>query len=149
MPGKDALALLRELAQGSAEAARRRLGEALGECRRSEARLRTLEGYRAEYEERLARAAANGVSAALLDNHRAFLDRLAEAIARAAAEVDAGRRQVDAGRAGVRAEDERLQRFDVLAERRAREATRAEARAEQKMTDEAAARVAGRSGARS
>lgn len=148
MGSPDPLDAVHELARDAAASARRRLGETLSDCRQSEERLRVLEGYRAEYEQRLKRAVSGGISATVLANYRQFLDRLGEAIAQAAAELDASRRRVTVGQASVLAEDRRVKSFDTLAERRERCAATAEARRDQKQTDELAARSAARTSGR-
>src|SRR5262245_60106017 len=81
------LATLQTLAKNRSDAALNALGAALAASRTSAERLQLLEKYRNEYQQRLAAAVRNGLSATQLANYRAFLDKLDAAVTQATAEV--------------------------------------------------------------
>jgi flagellar FliJ protein len=135
------LDLVADLALARSDAAAAALGRALGESRTSAERLALLERYRAEYVTRLTAARARGTTAPELDNFHAFLARLDAAISQQAVDVESQVARVATERGRWMEETRRLEGFRALLERRAAERARGDARREQHLTDEAAART--------
>lgn len=143
-PVQDSLQLLQARAEDATQEALRRLAELQDACRESESRLDLLRRYRDEYRAKLDAATANGMSALQLNNFRAFLARLEEAIAQQNADVAHWRDVVLRGRSDWQDAERRARSFGVLNDRRAAEMRHATARREQKQNDEYAARLAAR-----
>jgi len=144
----DPLQHLQERAEDATQDAMRHLAELLKGCRQSESRLSLLERYRDEYRVKLNDAAARGVSAAELNNFRAFLARLEEALTQQRADLTNWQSAVDRARHAWQDCEKRARSFGVLNERRAEKAKVVSARRDQKQTDEFAARFAASSWSR-
>jgi len=138
----DPLQHLQERAEDATQDAMRHLAELLKGCKQSESRLSLLERYRDEYRAKLDDAAKRGVSAAELNNFRAFLSRLEEALNQQRADLNNWQTAVDRARTSWQDCERRARSFGVLNERRAEKARVVTARREQKQTDEFAARFA-------
>src|SRR5262245_44858258 len=142
MAERRPLELLAELAQERRDAAGRRLGQSLSLLKDSESRLTLLERYRAEYQQRYARAGSSGVGANELRNFRGFLERLDQAVAQQRAEVEALSRGAHESRGRWLKERTRGKSLDVLTERAENAERAAEARRLQKLLDEFPRRLA-------
>lgn len=141
-PPQNAMQMLQSRAEDATQDALRRLAELQGACRESESRLSLLQRYRDEYRAKLDAATRNGVSALQLNNFRAFLAKLEEAIAQQDADVEHWRAAVLRGRADWQDAERRARSYAVLNDRRAEQARHIATRSEQKQNDEYAARLA-------
>ena len=131
---------LLDLAQTRTDDAARRLGELVAAERDVEQKLQMLEDYRHEYNERFVQAARDGLSPDAWRNYSAFIGRLDDAIAAQRKVVEQSRHQTSQGQQGWLQQRNKLKAFDTLAQRHQAGIARTEARQEQKMTDEHAAR---------
>lgn len=138
----DPMQTLQERAEQATREALQRLSELISACRESESRLGMLQRYRDEYRAKLEAATRKGVSALELANFRNFLAKLDEAIAQQRADVAHRQAAVMRGRADWQEAERRARSYEVLLERRAEAARTHALRAEQKQTDEYAARLA-------
>lgn len=143
-PAQDSLQLLQARAEDATQEALRHLAELQGACRESEARLDLLQRYRDEYRAKLDAATVNGMSALQLNNFRAFLAKLEEAIAQQDADVAHWHDVVLRGRTDWQDAERRARSFGVLNDRRAAQVRHTAERREQKQNDEYAARLAAR-----
>jgi flagellar FliJ protein len=142
MPIPSQLDLLIGIARNSSDEAGRRLAALNGQMRTLQQTLQVLETYRADYVRRYEDALKNGAQVTALQNFRAFLNTLDEAIRQQATRLDESRRALAAGMQAWRAEQKRLKSFDALAERKRTLERAREARREQKHQDEIALRLA-------
>lgn len=141
-PAQDPIQMLQSRAEDATQEALRRLAELQGACRESESRLGLLQRYRDEYRAKLDAATHNGVSALQLNNFRAFIAKLEDAIAQQDADVAYRRAAVLRGRADWQDAERRARSYAVLNDRRAEQARYIATRGEQKQNDEYAARLA-------
>ncbi len=130
------LQALLDLAKEGSNAAAARLGVVNGRQRDMQTRLQTLQDYRAEYAERLARMAQDGLDSLGWRNFREFIDKIdvaiemqLEVLVKASADVESGQRD-------WRAQQCRLKSFDTLSQRHLMTERRKDARREQKEQDE-------------
>jgi flagellar FliJ protein len=132
---------LKEVASRRCDTHARHLAEAVHARDEAQKRLAMLQGYRADYEQRLAEAGTRGIDREALRNYQAFLAQLERAIAQQAELVAGAERNVDGARARWQSERVRVESFEVLGERHGASVARHEARRVQKQTDEWAARA--------
>jgi flagellar FliJ protein len=139
MQNSNAIETVCELAENDCREGMEKLAHALYRAKEADTKLQTLETFRADYDQRRREAAST--DARRLSIMHAFLSNLDTAIeeqkrssAAAAAGVASARQELEAAR-------KRRRSLEVLLERRAAEARRAEGRAEQKLQDEWAARM--------
>ena len=131
---------LLDLAQTRTDDAARQLGELVAAERDLAQKLKMLEDYREEYHGRFMQAARDGLSPDALRNYGAFIGRLDEAINAQRRIVDQSRHRTAEGQQAWLVQRNRLKAFDTLSQRHQLGQLRDEARQEQKMTDEHAAR---------
>ncbi|MCX7898446.1 MAG: flagellar export protein FliJ [Rhodocyclaceae bacterium] len=122
------------------EQATRRLADLIGAEQAASERLRLLEQYRQEYQTRFLAAAEKGVGPADWRNYHAFLARLEEAIELAKRQLSESNARAAAGKQQWLEQRARTKAFDALKQRHAERVMRFEAKLEQKVTDEHAAR---------
>ena len=135
------LQALLDLAGERLEAAQRRLQALEAERRQSAARLEELEGYLAEYRERLKGQLAQGMDPPRLRDYRAFLARLALACDQQREDLRVRETAWSAAREAWLEARRRRRAFEALEQRyRANEARR-EARADQRAQDDYAQRL--------
>lgn len=131
---------LLDLARTRTDDAARELGELVAAERSVEEKLVLLENYRAEYLQRFADAARDGLTPDAWRNYSAFIVRLDEAVAAQRAAVEQSRARTVEGQQAWVEQRNRLKAFDTLSQRHQNMLARMEAKAEQKMSDEHAAR---------
>ena len=131
---------LLDLAQTRSDDATRRLGELVAAERDQEEKLKMLESYRTEYNERFVQAARDGLSPDAWRNYSAFIGKLDDAIGAQRKAVEQSRAQTSEGQQAWLEQRTRLKAFDTLSQRHQKETCRREARQEQKQSDEHAAR---------
>lgn len=141
MIATDPMHILQSRAEDATQEALRRLAELMKTCQESEARLEMLKRYRSEYQLKLSAATRDGMSALQLDNFRAFLARLEEAVAQQSADLSHWQAAVARAREAWQEAERRARSYGVLNERRAEQARVTAERAEQKQNDEYAARL--------
>ena len=141
MAKTSALDTLIDLATDDRDAAAVKLGQLRQDHLQTEQKLEALLGYHAEYQRRLDEAMTLGMSIATLQNYQRFIASLEHAIAAQRGAVDQSERRIEHGNEDWRARQKRLNSYDVLAVRRREAAEKAEARREQRQTDEFASRA--------
>jgi flagellar FliJ protein len=102
--------------------------------------LATLLDYRSEYQARLRDAVAAGIDNAGWHNFHRFLARLEAGIESARAQVEAARAAALQAQGHWQEQNRKLKAYDVLAQRHERSEQHADARREQRETDDNAAR---------
>lgn len=140
MSGKFPLQPLLDLASERMDEASRRLGELIAMETADKNKLRMLQDYRAEYEARFLEQARNGIGPDAWRNYSAFIGRLDEAIAVQRESVQRAGRNTADGQQAWMAQRNKVKAFDTLAQRHHQTVLRQENRAEQKLSDEHAAR---------
>lgn len=131
---------LLELSQERADEAARKLGELIGAEKEDDRKLALLQQYREEYQARFMDAARLGIGPDEWRNFTAFLGKLDEAIAQQQSIVEASRDRTVAGQQAWIAERNRMKAFDALSQRHQKAVQRKEARQDQRLTDEHAAK---------
>lgn len=131
---------LLDLSQLRLDEATRQLGQLIAGEQEASQRLELLQQYRDEYQRRFLAAAADGLGPDAWRNYQHFLGRLDQAIEQANSMVVASKQRTAAGQKNWLDKRGRLKAFDTLARRHQERASYAEARLEQKLGDEHAAR---------
>jgi flagellar FliJ protein len=130
------LETLTELARESRDQA----GQALANERNNERlvaqQLESLDAYRDEYAKRLQQAMCDGIDSATMLNYQQFLGALDDALVRARQALTDQQKRVSSTQKRWQNEQSRLSSYNTLAARRALEEQRAEARREQRLSDE-------------
>ena len=98
--------------------------------------LTSLEHYRQEYAERLHQDMRRGIDPATLHNTQRFLMSLDDALARARGALQRERDKVTSSQQEWQQEQQRLSAYDTLAQRRAQQGLRHQARQEQRVSDD-------------
>jgi flagellar FliJ protein len=132
---------LKEVASRRCDTHARHLAEAVHARDEAQKRLAMLQGYRADYEQRLAEAGTRGIDREALRNYQAFLAQLERAIAQQQALVDGAERKVEGARSLWASERRRVESFRTLDQRHLTAVARQDARREQKNADEWTARA--------
>ncbi len=135
------LQTLLDLSHARMDDAARKLGQLLAGEQEGAQRLTLLTQYRDEYHQRFLDAARQGVDRELWANYQAFLGRLDEAIAQQQAALATSRQRTTDGQRAWLDQRNKAKAFDTLSQRHLAALHRAEARAEQKMSDEHAAKT--------
>lgn len=131
---------LLDLAHTRMDDAARRLGELVASEAEGQRKLEMLQSYRDEYHERFLQAVANGISADAWRNFSAFIDKIDEAIAVQQRAVESSRLRTRQGQQQWMEQRNRVKAIDTLSQRHHAAGLRLEARREQKLADEHAAR---------
>ncbi len=140
MAQKFNLQTVLDLMQERADDATRELGRLLAAEKGEEEKLELLQQYRDEYSQRFRTAAQNGLSTREWHNYQVFIDRLDQAIEQQKKAVSTSKEHTAAGQGHWQEQNIKLKAFDTLSQRfHSREAQR-EAKQEQKIIDEFAAR---------
>jgi flagellar FliJ protein len=134
------LQILLDLAHNRADDAARKLGELISGEHETQRKLELLEAYRAEYQTRFLEAARHGIGPDAWKNYSTFINRLDEAIALQRAEVDRSRLAKTDGQQAWLQERNKLKAIDTLSQRHQAVQNQRTQRAEQRQTDEHAAR---------
>ncbi len=130
-----------DLARNGADAATARLGQAMQALFDADKKLATLIEYQAEYQARFRDAVAAGIDSAGWQNFHRFLARLEAGIEAARGQVDAARSAALQAQTFWQEQQRKLKAYDVLAQRHERREQHADARREQRDTDDRAART--------
>jgi len=139
---KFALARVQEISDHQTDAAAASLANLNRELHEQEERLMLLFKYRSEYNERLHRAAADGLDGAAMRNYHDFLQRLESAIMQQHARVVEARTRAEHGRLEWQNRRRKSMAFDSLSKRFELKTLRDEAVREQKTQDALAQRGA-------
>lgn len=134
------LQILLDLSHVRMDDAARRLGQLIASEQEGTRQLAMLIEYREEYHRRFIEAARLGMDRDLWENYRSFLARLDEAIAQQQTALDDSRQRKTVGQQTWMEQRSRAKAFDTLSARHKAGALREEGRAEQKITDEHAAK---------
>jgi len=140
MPARLPLDTLADLARTKTDDAARRLGELQNAQLSASQKLDMLVRYRDDYYAQLQALTAKGLPSAKWHNYQAFLATLDGAIEQQRAIVAQADGRVDRGRDDWRQHKRRLNSFDTLVERVRRQEQLAQAKREQRDSDERAAR---------
>jgi flagellar FliJ protein len=133
---------LLDVAHTRTDEAARKLGELVAAERDVEQKLKLLEEYRQEYNERFVQAARDGLTPDAWRNYSAFINKLDDAIGAQRKVVEQSRAKTAEGQQAWLAQRTKLKAFDTLSQRHQQVVNRQEARQEQKQSDEHAARRA-------
>jgi flagellar FliJ protein len=136
----SALDTLIELASAATDEAARHLGAALAAVQDTEQKLAMLVQYREDYQERLARNMATGLTAMGYRNFQNFIDKLDQAIDGQKQVVEESQRRAGSARSDWQANERKRMSFNTLSTRAEEKRKHEENRRDQKQTDEAAAR---------
>ncbi|THF64165.1 flagellar export protein FliJ [Pseudothauera rhizosphaerae] len=131
---------LADLMQTRMDDAARRLGELIASETEGRRKLEMLQEYRAEYHQRFLEAAANGIGPDAWRNYSAFLGKIDEAIAAQRGAVELSRQRTVQGQQVWIGHRNKAKAIDTLTQRQHAAEQRKEARREQRLTDEHAAR---------
>jgi flagellar FliJ protein len=140
MNRKFHLQALQDLSNLRLDEAARQLGKLIAGEQEASQRFELLVQYRDEYHAQFLAAAGNGLGPEAWRNYQHFLSRLDEAIEQARAMVAASKQRTAAGQQNWLDKRGKAKAFDTLAQRHQVRIAYAEARLEQKMSDEHAAR---------
>lgn len=132
---------LKDLAESRRDATGRSLADATAQRDGHKSRLSMLLDYRREYEDRLNRAAEEGIDAERLRNYRRFLAQLDQAIEQQTSQTADAQSSVDSAREAWQGLHREVQSYDALKQRAAQAHAKHERRLEQKQQDEHASRV--------
>lgn len=120
--------------------ATRQLGKLIAGEQEASQRFELLLHYREEYQSSFLAAAGNGLGPDAWRNYQGFLGRLDQAVEQARALVDASKRRTAVGQKNWLDQRGKVKAFDTLAQRHLARVAYAEARVEQKQSDEHASR---------
>lgn len=138
-PARNALTVAMELALRQRDDARRLLQDVRSQRHAAQEQLRLLEGYALETQNRWGLRPDAAVAPEVMFHHYKFMDRLHHAAGLQTGVVGAHAERVMGAEKGLLEAEVRLASLHRLVEKRQREALRAQARMEQKQTDERAA----------
>jgi flagellar FliJ protein len=130
-----------DLARNGVDAAAARLGRAMQALMDADKKLATLLEYRSEYQARFRDAVSSGMDSAGWHNFHRFLARLETGIESARAQAETARAAALQAQAQWQEQNRKLKAYDVLAQRHERSQQHADARREQRDTDDRAART--------
>ncbi len=131
---------LLELMQSRMDDAARRLGELIASETEGKRKLDMLQEYRDEYQQRFLQAAASGIGPDAWRNYSAFLVKIDEAIAAQRSMVEQSRQRTVQGQQVWMNHRNKVKAIDTLTQRQRAAELRTEARREQRLSDEHAAR---------
>ena len=134
------LQTLLDLANSRMDDAARKLGELIASEHAVEEKLTLLRDYRKEYHARFVEAARNGIGPDAWRNFSAFLGKLDDAIVQQQRLVSDSRQRTEQGQQAWVDQRNKVKAFDTLSHRHQSEQARKEAKQEQRLTDEHAAK---------
>ena len=134
------LQTLLDLANSRMDEAARKLGELIASEQAVEEKLALLVAYRTEYHARFVEAARNGIGPDAWRNFSAFLGKLDDAIAQQQRVVSDSRQRTEQGQQAWVDQRNKVKAFDTLSHRHQSLQARKEAKQEQRLTDEHAAK---------
>lgn len=133
---KSQLEMLTELARGARDQAGKVLAQERQTEQQTNAQLKSLLSYRAEYAERFQMAMHDGIDPATMYNYQQFLASLDAALSRARQALAAQQASVQQSQKNWQQEQRKLSSYDTLASRRLLEEHRRSERHEQKTNDD-------------
>ena len=128
------------LANNRMDEAARKLGELIASEHAVEEKLALLVDYRKEYHARFVEAVRNGIGPDAWRNFSAFLGKLDDAIAQQEKAVSVSRQRTEQGQQAWVDQRNKVKAFDTLSHRHQSLQARKEAKQEQRLTDEHAAK---------
>jgi flagellar FliJ protein len=131
---------LLDLANNKMDDAARKLGDLIASERAVEEKLTLLVEYRKEYQARFVETAQNGIGPDAWRNFSAFLVKLDDAIAHQQRIASDSKRRVEQGQQEWVDQRNKVKAFDTLSHRHQSLQARKEAKQEQRLTDEHAAK---------
>ena len=131
---------LLDLANNRMDEAARKLGELIASEHAVEEKLALLVDYRKEYHARFVEAVRNGIDPDAWRNFSAFLGKLDDAIAHQERAVSVSRQRTEQGQQAWVDQRNKVKAFDTLSHRHQSLQSRKEAKQEQRLTDEHAAK---------
>ena len=134
------LQTLLDLANSRMDDAARKLGELIASEHAVEDKLKLLQAYRKEYQDRFVETARNGIGPDAWRNFSAFLGKLDDAIAQQQLIVSDSRQRTVQGQQDWVDQRNKVKAFDTLSHRHQSVQARKEAKQEQRLTDEHAAK---------
>ena len=134
------LQTLLDLANNRMDEAARKLGELIASENAVEEKLALLVDYRKEYHARFVEAVRNGIGPDAWRNFSAFLGKLDDAIAHQERAVSVSRQRTEQGQQAWVDQRNKVKAFDTLSHRHQSVQARKEAKQEQRLTDEHAAK---------
>jgi len=134
------LQTLLDLSHARMDDAARQLGQLLSSEQEGAQKLAMLTQYRDEYRSRFLEAARQGLGREQWANYQAFLLRLDDAIGQQQCAHDQSKQRTSDGQKAWLDQRNKAKAFDTLSQRHRAETLKAEVRAEQKITDEHAAK---------
>lgn len=137
------LAPLQELSNLRLDQATRQLGQLIAGEQQASQRLELLVLYRDEYQAQFLAAAEQGLDPHRWRNYRQFLDKIDTAIEQARTMAASARQRTAAGQKNWQDKHGKVKAFDTLAQRFRERIAYEEARSQQKLMDEHAARLHG------
>lgn len=140
MASKSQLETLIELATTASDEAAKRLGVALRMVQENDEKLNMLTGYRTDYAKRFETALGVGMTPMAYRNFQAFLDKLDSAINGQQQVLGQARQRSEHERSSWIASERKRMSYTTLCNRAAEQAQRVEAKRDQKLMDEHAAR---------
>jgi len=142
MASQTQLDTLIELARIAADEAAKRLGAALRAVQENEEKLQMLNGYRDDYAQRFGAAMAAGMTPMAYRNFQVFLDKLDSAIKGQKEIVLHARQRSERERSHWQDSERKRMSYTTLSNRAQQQAQQVEAKRDQKLMDEHAARQA-------
>lgn len=142
MASPSQLATLIDLARRETDAAAKRVGAALKMVEDNEQKLQMLSGYRDDYLNRFEATLAAGMTPMAYRNFQAFMDKLDNAVKGQQDAVSHARARSEQEKAAWQQSERKRMSYTTLETRAQQEATRLEAKRDQKAMDEHAARQA-------
>ena len=134
------LQTLLDLANNRMDEAARKLGELIASENAVEEKLALLVEYRKEYHARFVEAARNGISPDAWRNFSAFLGKLDDAISHQQRVVSDSKQRTEQGQQAWVDQRNKVKAFDTLSHRHQSQQARKEAKQEQRLTGEHAAK---------
>jgi flagellar FliJ protein len=142
MASQSQLDTLIELARTASDETAKRLGAALRVTQENEDKLQMLNGYRGDYAERFDLAMASGMTPMAYRNFQAFLDKLDTAVKGQQQVLLQARQRSERERSNWQDSERKRMSYTTLSNRAQQQAQQLEAKRDQKLMDEHAARQA-------
>ena len=142
MASQSQLDTLIELARTASDETAKRLGAALRVTQENEDKLQMLNGYRGDYAQRFDAAMAAGMTPMAYRNFQAFLDKLDTAVNGQQQVLLQARQRSERERSNWQESERKRMSYTTLSNRAQQQAQQLEAKRDQKLMDEHAARQA-------
>ena len=142
MASQSQLDTLIELAKTASDETAKRLGAALRVTQENEDKLQMLNGYRSDYAQRFDASMAAGMTPMAYRNFQAFLDKLDTAVNGQQQVLLQARQRSERERSNWQESERKRMSYTTLSNRAQQQAQQLEAKRDQKLMDEHAARQA-------